>query len=283
MIGITGATGQLGQLVIEELIKRGKTNDVVALARNISKAEDFKRQGIVVRVADYSRAETWPESLKGIKTLLLISSSEVGQREAQHKTVIQAAKKAGVEHIIYTSVLRADQSTLGLAKEHLATEKAIQASGLKYTFLRNGWYLENHTEHLAPALATGLIHGAAGAGRFSSASRRDYAQAAVQVLRTSGHENKIYELAGDTSFTMNDLAAEVSNHAGKAITYMNHSFENFKSALIGAGVPEPFAQLLADSDVGAANGQLQSDAKDLSQLIGHPTTSLRDAIKKALS
>lgn len=282
MIAVTGATGQLGQLVIQNLIQTVPPSQVVALVRDPAKAKVFEKLGVQVREADYDKAETWGRALAGIERLLLISSNELGKREAQHKVVIAAAKAAGVEHLVYTSLLKADTSPLGLAKEHLATENAIEAAGLTYTFLRNGWYLENHTEHLAPALAHGAIHGAAKTGRFSSASRADYAQAAAAVLTGTGHANKVYELAGDTSFTLGELAAEVARASRKAVSYQDHAFADYKGALLGFGMPEPVAQMLADSDVGASRGALESSARDLSRLIGRPTTTLAEAVKKAV-
>lgn len=282
MIAVTGATGKLGQWVIEDLLKTIPPSDIAVLVRDVSKADGFKKKGIQVRAANYDDAGSWGSALQGVKKLLLISSSEVGKREAQHKTVIRAAKEAKVEHLIYTSILNADTSTLGLATEHVATEKAIKESGIPYTFLRNGWYFENQTENLGGALQGGMIHGAAGEGRFSYASRKDYAEAASRVLRTSGHEYKIYELGGDTAVSLKELAAEVSKQTKKTVGYMNHSFDDYKKALMGFGLPEGFAQLLADSDAKAAKGELETKSKDLSKLIGRPTTTLADAVKKAL-
>lgn len=282
MIAITGATGKLGQLVIQNLLKKTPASGIVAIVRNPAKAEDLKKLGVNIRQANYDQADSWASALSGVKKLLLISSSEVGKREAQHNTVIRAATEARVEHLAYTSILKADTSTLALAQEHLATEKAIKESGIPFTFLRNGWYLENHTETLAAAIENGALHGAAKDGRFSSASREDYALAAVAVLAGSRHTHKIYELAGDTSFSLKDLATEVSKQFHKSVTYQDHSLEDYKKLLISFGLPEPFADVLADADVGASKGGLHSESKDLKNLIGRPTTPLADAVKKAL-
>lgn len=282
MIAVTGATGHLGQLVIQNLLKKTPPSEVVALVRNPAKAEGLKKIGVSIRQADYDQTEGWDAALAGVKKLLLISSSEVGKRDTQHKVVLRAAKDAKVEHIAYTSLLKADTSSLLLAKEHLATEKAIKESGIPSTILRNSWYLENHTGNLASALQNGVIHGSAQDGKFSSATREDFALAAVAVLTGSGHTEKIYELAGDSSYTLNDLAAEVSKQTNKTVIYQDHSFEEHKKLLVSFGLPEFFAGVLANSDVGAAKGDLYSDSKDLANLIGRPTTSLADAIKKAL-
>lgn len=282
MIAITGASGHLGQLVIQELLKMGPASQIVALVRNPTKAQNLRQLGVDVRTADYNNPQSLESALKGIKKLLLISSSEIGQRERQHLAVLSAAQTAGVPFVAYTSILKADTSILGLATEHLATEKTIKSSGLAFTLLRNGWYLENHSENLASALQHGVIFGAAKSGRFSSASRADYAAAAAVVLMSDAHNGKTYELAGDQSFTLQDLATEVSRLSGKAVTYQDLSFADYKKALLGFGLPEGFAHLLADSDVGAAAGHLESHSRDLTQLIGRPTTTLNTALTKAL-
>lgn len=282
MIAVTGASGKLGQHVIQNLIKKVSPSQVVALVRNPEKAQELKSLGVQVRKADYDIPESWGSALKGVKKLLLISSNEIGKRETQHKVVIAAAKAAKVEILAYTSILKANTSTLSLAKEHLATETAIKESQLPYVFLRNGWYLENHTENFAPALEYGVIQGAAGSGRFSSASREDYALAAVEVLTGTNHNNKIYELAGNASFTLSELAIELAKQVQKPIVYKDMPFSDYKGFLVSVGVPDIFADMLANSDVGASKGDLHSDAKDLSNLIGRPTTLLSAAIAKSL-
>ncbi|KAB8045740.1 NAD(P)H-binding protein [Janthinobacterium rivuli] len=282
MIVITGATGKLGQHVIASLLKSVPAANIIAAVRNPGKAADLAAQGVQVRQADYNDGASLDAAFKGATRILLISSSEVGQRAQQHQNVIDAAKRAGVSLLAYTSVLRADTSPLGLAAEHVITEAAIRASGLPYTFLRNGWYLENHTEHLAPVLEHGVVLGAAQNGRFSSAARADYAAAAAAVL-TAAQPQAIYELAGDHGFTLAEYAAEVARQSGKAIVYKDMPQADFKAALVGVGVPEGFADLLADSDAGAAKGGLEDNGKQLSALIGRPTTSLQDGVKAALA
>jgi len=275
-IAITGATGQLGRLAVAKLKEKTVTENLVALVRNPSKAEDL---GIEARVFDYSKPETLVDSLQGIDTLFLISGSEIGQREIQHKNVINAAKQAGVKRIVYTSILNASTSEMALAPEHVATEKALAESGLTYTILRNGWYTENYAGSIPGSIQAGGFIGSAGEGKISSATREDYAEAAAVVLTTEGHENKIYELAGDDAYTLSNLAAEISKQTGKDIPYNNLSEADFTAALVGIGLPEPFAQVLADSDAKAAKGDLYSDDKTLSKLIGGPTTPLADVVK----
>ncbi|APA69199.1 SDR family oxidoreductase [Janthinobacterium sp. 1_2014MBL_MicDiv] len=281
MIVITGATGKLGQHVIASLLKSIPAGNIIAAVRNPAKAASLAAQGVQVRQADYNDGASLDAAFQGATKILLISSSEVGQRAQQHQNVIEAARRAGVALLAYTSVLRADTSPLGLAAEHVVTEAAIRASGLPYSFLRNGWYLENHTEHLAPVLEHGVVLGAAQQGRFSSAARADYAAAAAAVL-TAQQPQAIYELAGDHGFTLTDYAAEVARQSGKGIVYKDMPQADFKAALVGVGVPEGFADLLADSDAGAAQGGLEENGKQLSTLIGRPTTTLAEAVKAAL-
>lgn len=278
-IAVTGATGQLGRLVIEDLKTRVPAGDILALARDPAKATDL---GVAVRAADYAKPETLGAALAGVDTLLLISSDAVGQRVAQHRNVIEAAKAAAVERIAYTSILHADTTPLALAEEHKATEALIKASGLTYALLRNGWYFENYTGSLAGAIAAGAIIGASGEGRVSAATRRDYAQAAAVVIATPDAENRIYELAGDTAFTRADLAAEVSRQTGKTIVYNDLPEATYAGILEGFGLPAPFAAILAQSDVGAGQGGLFDESRTLSGLIGHPTTSLSEAVAQAL-
>lgn len=275
-IAITGATGQLGRLVIDKLKGKLPADQIVALARSPEKAADL---GVAARIFDYDGPETLSAALAGVDTLLLISSSEVGKREAQHTAVVEAAKQAGIGRIVYTSLLRADTSTLSLASEHLFTEKLILASGIPYTFLRNGWYVENYAASVQGALAHGALIGAAGQGRIAAAARADYADAAVAVLTGADHAGKIYELAGDTAFTLADLAAELSRQTGRDIPFQNLAPADYAAALTGAGVPAPFAEMLAGWDVEIAKGALFDDGHTLSQLIGRPTASLADGVK----
>ncbi|MEE9954314.1 SDR family oxidoreductase [Enterobacter quasihormaechei] len=282
MIAITGATGQLGQLVIEELLKTVPASQIVAIVRNPAKADAFSQRGIVVRQADYTDQAAFTTALNGVDKLLLISSSEVGQRAAQHQNVINAAKAAGVKLIAYTSLLHADTSPLGLHVEHVETEKALAESGVPYTLLRNGWYTENYLASVPPALEHGVFIGAAGEGKIASATRADYAAAAAKVISEEGHTGKVYELAGDSAWTLSELTAELSRLSGKPVAYQNLSEADFAAALKGAGLPAGLADMLADSDTGASKGGLFDDSRTLSKLIGRPTTPLAESIKAIL-
>ena len=282
MIAITGATGQLGRLVIEQLLKTVPANQIVAIVRNPAKAEALSQQGIVVRQGDYTDQAALTTALKGVEKLLLISSSEVGQRATQHQNVINAAKAAGVTFVAYTSLLHADNSPLGLHVEHVATEKALAASGIPYALLRNGWYTENYLASAPPALEHGVFIGAAGEGKIASATRADYAAAAAKVVSEEGHAGKVYELAGDSAWTLSELAAELSKQSGKPVVYQNMSEADFAAALKSVGLPAGLADMLADSDVGASKGGLFDDSHTLSKLIGRPTTSLSESVKTIL-
>ena len=279
-IAVTGATGQLGRLVIEKLKAKLPASDIIALARNTAKAADL---GVTVREADYSRPETLGPALAGVDRLLFISSGEAGPgRVEQHRNVVEAAKAAGVKHIVYTSVLHADTSPLDLAQEHRATEAMIKASGIPFTFLRNSWYMENYGASVGGALAGGAVIGSAGEGRILSAPRADYAEAAVAVLTGEGHEGQTYELGGDEAFTLADLAAEISRQTGRTIPYKNLPEADYAVALAGFGLPEGFAKALARYDVQASQDVLYDDSRTLSRLIGRPTTPLSAAVAEAL-
>lgn len=282
MIAITGATGQLGQLVIEHLLKTVPASQIVAIVRNPAKAGALSQQGIVVRQADYTDQAAFTTALNGVDKLLLISSSEVGQRATQHQNVINAAKAAGVKFIAYTSLLHADKSPLGLHVEHVATEKALAESGVPYALLRNGWYTENYLASAPPALEHGVFIGAASEGKIASATREDYAAAAATVISQEGHAGKVYELAGDNAWTLSELAAELSKQSGKNVAYQNLSEADFAAALKGVGLPAGLADMLADSDTGASKGGLFDDSHTLSKLIGRPTTPLAESVKAIL-
>ncbi|MGX8883815.1 SDR family oxidoreductase [Methylovorus sp. SPW-M1] len=282
MIVITGASGQLGRLVIEELLTSVPANQIIAAVRTPAKVADLAARGVVVRQADYTQPATLDAAFAGATQILLISSSEVGQRLPQHQNVIAAAKRANVSLLAYTSLLHADTSPLGLAAEHVATEQALKASGLPYAILRNGWYTENYTASIPPALQYGVLLGSAGDGKIASATRSDYAAAAAAVLRTPNQAGKVYELAGDTAYTLTEFAAELTRLSGKAIAYQNLPQADYAKALLDAGLPDFLADLLADSDTGASKGALFDDSHQLSQLIGRPTTPLATAIAAAL-
>ncbi|BCG11008.1 SDR family oxidoreductase [Buttiauxella agrestis] len=282
MIAITGASGQLGQLVVEELQNTVAANQLVAIVRNPAKIQSLADRGVQVRAASYEDKAALVKALNGVEKLLLISSSEVGQRAVQHRNVIEAAKEAGVKLIAYTSVLHADSSPLGLAEEHVATEKMLQESGVPFVLMRNGWYTENYLASVPPALQHGAFIGSAGEGKIASATRADYAAAAAKVMTLDNQAGKVYELAGDYGWTLSELTAELTKQSGKTVVYQNLPEGDFKAALLGAGLPEGLAAMLANSDIGASKGGLFDDSHQLSALIGRPTTPLAESIRAAL-
>lgn len=281
---VTGASGHLGRLVVEALLDGGTAPaDIVATARNTADLADLAARGVVVRHADFTDPTSLKEAFVGVDRALLVSSSAVGERVDQHRNVINAAREAGVELLAYTSILRADTSALALAAEHKATEELLAESGLPHALLRNSWYLENYTAQAPVALEHGAVLGSAGEGRISAAARLDYALAAAAVLRGGDHAGKVYELAGDQAFTLGDYAAELAQASGREVVFQNLPYDAHVAALVGAGVPEGFAQILGDTDQGIAQGELFTTSDDLARLIGRPTTTLAEAVRSALS
>jgi NAD(P)H dehydrogenase (quinone) len=248
--------------------------------RNTEKASGL---GVEAREFDYNNPEKMVDALQDIEKLILISGNELGKRAEQHANIIEAAKKAGVKWVVYTSLLHADTSKLSLAPEHFATEKTLKASGLSYTILRNGWYTENYTGSVAGAVAAGAFIGSAGEGKISSAARADFADAIAVVVTEEGHQEKTYELAGDESFTLADLAAEISRQTGKTIPYNNLPETAYADILKSFGLPEMFAEAIASWDTGASKGDLFDESHQLSKLINKPTTPLAETVKEALS
>jgi NAD(P)H dehydrogenase (quinone) len=277
MIVVTGASGQLGRLVVARLRAAGA--EVVAGARNTAAAADL---GVEVREADYDRPETLDAALAGADRVLLISGSEPGRRVPQHTAVVDAARRAGVRHLVYTSAPHADTTSLVLAPEHKATEEAVRASGLPFTFLRNGWYHENYLDTITRAAETGEIVGAAGEGRVASAARGDFADAAVAVLTGSGHEGMVYELTGDTAWSFPELAAEIAAVAGKPVTYRDLSPEDFEKFLVDQGTPAEVAGFVAALERDIADGTLSHTPGDLRALIGRPTRPISATVRAVL-
>jgi len=280
---ITGATGQLGRLVVESLLRRNVAADqIIATGRETSRVLDLADRGVRVRRVDYDD----PGSLRDVFTrgsrVLLVSGNEFGRRVDHHRNVIDAAKASQVGLLAYTSLANAGRSGIALAADHQATEKALEESGLPFTLLRNSWYLENYTGRVATYLEHGVVLGSAGDGKVSAATRADYAEAAAAVLVSGDHAGVIYELGGDEAFGLADLASAVANAATRPVTYQELPFDQYVEALVGAGLPDAYAAALADSDLGIARGELLVPTGDLSRLIGRPTTSMHDAISSAV-
>ena len=283
---VTGATGQLGGLVIDALHKTRPAAEIAGLVREggaSSKSGELAARGVETRRGDYEDPASLRSAFTGIERLLFISSSAMEGRVAQHRNVVDAAREAGVSLIAYTSVLHADRSPLGLAEDHRQTEALLAASGVPYVLLRNGWYTENYMASLPAALAHGALIGAAGEGRIASAARADYAAAAAAVLLSAENQvGRTYELAGDEAYTLAALAAEVSRQTGREIAYHDLPQADYQAALLGAGLPAGLASLLADSDAAAAKGALFDDGGDLRRLLGRPTTPWTESVRQAL-
>jgi NAD(P)H dehydrogenase (quinone) len=280
---VTAAGGQLGRLVVDALLKTTPATEIAVTVRSTEAGAGFAARGITVHLADYAKRETLDKAFVGVDRLLLISSNDLGRRVVQHRNVIAAAKKADVKLLAYTSLLHADTSLLGLAEDHRQTEAALRASGVPFAVLRNGWYTENYTASIPSALAHNALLGSAGDGLISSAAREDYAAAAAAVLTAKDDQaGRIHELAGDTAYTLTQLAAEIAKQSGKTLAYHNLPEADFKAVLIGAGLPEPVAALLSASDTAASKGALFDDSHALSKLIGRPTTPFAVTVAAAL-
>lgn len=283
MIVVTAATGQLGQLVVDGLLRSVPADQIAVAVRNPDKAAGFVARGVAVRVADYDDPASLRAAFTGADKILFISGAGVPERGEQHLRVVEAIKEVGTGQLAYTSVLRADTSTLLVAPDHKATEQAIRDAGIPFTFLRNGWYTENFAPRIAAALRTGTLAGNATPGAtLASATRIDYADAAVAALTGEGHLNAVYELAGDVEWSFTDLAAELTKQTGQPVAYQQLSADEHEKLLIDAGMPAGFAAFTVHTDQGITEGELADGSGDLHRLIGRPTTSLSDGVAAIL-
>ncbi|MEV8338986.1 SDR family oxidoreductase [Leucobacter sp. NPDC077196] len=278
---ITAASGALGHLVVESLIARGvEPSNIVAGARTPTKAASLAERGVAIVELDYDAPATIEAAFAGVDRVLLISGSEVGKRAAQHQAVIDAAVRAGVQQLAYTSLARVEQSSLTLAPEHLATERAIQASGLPATILRNDWYAENYAANIDQAAATGVLLSATQGGRVAAAARADYAEAAAVALIGDAHIGKTYELGGDP-VTYDEIAAAIGRVVGRDVVHQDVSAADFTAALESAGLDAGTIAFLVGLDAGIAAGDLDIEDPTLTQLIGRPATPLHEALRAA--
>ena len=282
MIVISGAAGHLGRLVVAGLLEKLPAEQIVAATRRPETLADLATRGVQVRPADFDEPDSLPTAFAGADRLLLISTDAVGARVAQHKAAVEAAVSAGVNHLVYTSVLHAGSTRLRLAADHKATEEIITASGLPHTFLRNSWYTEMYEQRARSGAESGIIVGGAGQGRVASASRADYAAAAVAVLTLDGTPNPTYELSGDVAWSFPELAAEVSRISGREVGYRDVPVAEYRKILLDTGLPEPAADTVAGIDHDIAGGALADTPGHLRALIGRSTTPLADTLATLL-
>lgn len=285
MIVVTGATGRLGRLTVESLLARGvPAADIAVAVRSPEKAADLAARGVAVREGDYDRPDTLAAAFAGADTLVLVSANapDNALRIGQHRAAVAAARQAGVGRIVYTSIVVADTNPLALASVHKTTEELIRATGIPFVFLRNGWYFENYTAGIPDALGRGGLVGTAAEGRIAAASIADFAEAAAVVAAGTGHDGKAYELTGDASWTLGELAAEVARQTGKPFTYTDLPAEDYAKVLTGAGLPAGLAELLTDAEVHTRGGALALVTADLRTLLGRPATTLAGAVAEAL-
>jgi NAD(P)H dehydrogenase (quinone) len=282
-IVVTGATGQLGRLVVESLLARGVPADqIVAAGRDEGRLAELAANVVRTARIDYNDPASLKEAFTGADALLLVSGSEVGRRVEQHGNAVEAAKDAGAGRIVYTSAPKATTSALVLAPEHKATEEIIAASGLPATILRNGWYHENQLPALEQARSTGEIVASAGDGRTASASRRDFAEAAAVVLTEDGHVGKVYELSGDKAWNYTELAATFAEILGRPVVYRSVSPDEHRQILLAAGLDEGTVGFLLALDKNTRDGLLGVTNGELRTLIGRPTTPLAEGLRAAL-
>lgn len=279
-IVVTGATGQLGQLIVEHLIGRGVAPaEITAVGRNTARLADLAATGVATAVIDYTDPASLAAAFTGADVLMLVSGSEVGQRVAQHTNAITAAVAVGVGRIVYTSAPKATTSALIVAPEHKATEEALQASGVPFTILRNGWYTENYAAAVEQAREMGVYLTSAGDGRVASASRTDYAEAAAVVLTTPGHDNAVYELAGDVAWSGDDMAAALTEVVGRPVVFSSVTPDEHTAILTGAGLDGGTVGFVVALDGNTRDGLLAGGSTDLATLIGHPTTPLVEGLR----
>ncbi|MFI5781640.1 SDR family oxidoreductase [Nocardia sp. NPDC051570] len=282
-VAVTAASGQLGRLVVEALLRRA-AGPVVAIVRDPAKVADLAERGVEVRQASYDDAEALDRALAGVDRVLLISGNEFGKRLDQHTTVIRAAERAGVELLAYTSIPRATENPTLLAQEHRETEAVLANSTVSHTVLRNSWYWENYEHSVVPAVESGTLYGAGGEGRIAGAARADYAEAAAVVLTTEGHAGRVYELGGDERLTYAEVAQRISEASGKPVRYQDVAEGDYVAALRQAGLDADYARVLADADAkGIAAGFLDVSSGDLGKLIGRPTTPAVEVFGAALA
>lgn len=279
---VTGATGPFGRLAVDTLLRRGvPARSVFALVRDPAKVDDLVALGVGIREGDYDRPETLESALEGIERLLIVSGNEAGRRTDQHGAVIRAADAADVGYIVYTSILRADDTDLARAPEHAATETMLRESGLPFAVARNSFYTEVYTGRIGEYVARGEIVGAAADGRIAAATRADFAEAAVALLTGDMiDQGGVHELGGP-SFTMAELAATITEVTGTPVRYRDLPGDELTRTLTAAGLSAEDAGFVASLDLAIARGELDASPDALTALLGRAPTPLADAVRAA--
>lgn len=282
-LAISAVTSHLGGLAAEALLAHGvEPSRIVGITRDATRAADLAARGVEIREGDYADQASYEQALAGVDRLLLVSSGDMGgDRAAQHGNVIAAAKAAGVQLVAYTSILNADTTTIQLAHAHQGTERILAESDVPYVLLRNGWYTENYLNPLDAILAHGLV-GSAGEGKVQVAARKDYAEAAARVLASEEPQaGKVYELAGETPYTLAQLAEQITVVTGTQVAYVDVPEAAYAEILAGAGLPAAFAGVLADSSTAVGRGELVTASTDLTDLLGRPSTPVAETVAEA--
>jgi NAD(P)H dehydrogenase (quinone) len=281
MILVTGATGNFGRSTIEFLLKKGiSSNDIIALVRDASKAQDLKSQGVEVRVGDYDNYDSLVAAFEGVEKLLFVSGSDIFNRNAQHQNVVKAAKVSGVGHIVYTSFQgnnETETSPLWLvAQSHLQTEAWLKESGIEYTIMKNTLYMDLIPAFLGEkVLETGVIFLPAGDGKVGAVLRSEMTEATANILVGSNHCGKTYHIANLEAFSYEQVAQELSEITGKTIGYISPTADAYADTLAGFGVPADFIGLFSGFAVAQAKGELDFVSSDLEQLLGRKPTTIK--------
>lgn len=280
---VTGASGQLGRLVLDNLLTSGKVSpaDIIAATRDVTKLSDYAARGVTVRAADFDDPASLDAAFAGVGKVLIISTDalgEAGKRLAQHKAAVAAAKKAGVKHILYTSMPQPDDSLVTFAPDHLGTEEAIKATGIPYTILRDGWYAENLFMSLPHALQTGSWYTSTGNGKIAHITRADTAAALAGAILKAGNESNIYTLTGTKARTAEEIAAIVSAATGKPLKVVHVTDAQLSEGLKGAGLPEGFIPTIVSFDANTREGKIAAVTGDAQALSGRKPTEFEDFV-----
>ena len=285
---ISGASGQLGSEVLNFVLQKKGSKNVVAMSRDLSKIEQYKAKGVELRKADYDDYDSLLKAFEGISKLYFVSGSDVLNREKQHENVVKAAVEAGVEHVVYTSFQRKDESGKSpiamVASAHIKTEKWLKESGLNYTFMRHALYMDGIPMFIGnKVLETGTIYLPAGNGKAAFATRSDMAESGAVVLTTEGHENKSYEISGNESVSYHDVASILSTVSGKNITYVSPTPEEFSKVMADAGVPKEIIGILSGFSQSIGAGEFDIPSGDIEKLTGHKPKNLETFLKEIYS